>query len=100
MKRASYGKPKLLTQVDLARIQNCDVEDIKKVLRSRRVNYLNAYQTTINNHITAARETDVLSAEEYAEVVAWFNELRDVTDTLDVTVFERVPEKVKKHLAR
>lgn len=68
------------------------------VLREKRQPYLNAYNIALNNHIAGAKEEDKLTDTEFREMLSWFNELRDVTDTLDMTVFDRIPLKVLKHL--
>lgn len=73
-------------------------EKKKAVLREKRQPYLNAYNIALNNHIAGAKEEDKLTDIEFKEMLSWFNELRDVTDTLDMTVFDRIPLKVLKHL--
>lgn len=73
-------------------------EKKKDVLREKRQPYFNAYNIALNNHIAGAKEEDKLTDTEFKEMLSWFNELRDVTDTLDMTVFDRIPLKVLKHL--
>ena len=75
-------------------------EEIKNVYRQRRIPYIEAYNIVMNNHRNGARNEDILSDSEYQEITTWFNELRDVTDTLDTSVFERIPQKVLKHIRR
>ena len=75
-------------------------EEIKNVYRQRRIPYIEAYNIVMNNHRNGARNEDILSDSEYQEIITWFNELRDVTDTLDTSVFERIPQKVLKHIRR
>lgn len=73
-------------------------EKKRAVLREKRQPYLNAYNITLNNHLAGAKEEDKLTDSEYQDMLKWFNELRDVTDTFDMSVFERTPLKVLKHL--
>ena len=73
-------------------------EEKKNVLRQYRQPYFEAYNITLNNHKNGARNEDLLTDSEYQEITSWFNELRDVTDTFDLTVFDRTPIKVLKHV--
>lgn len=91
-------KFKKITSVELTDVCRFgNIEQRKNALRQIREPYYTAYNIAMNNHRNAAREEDVFSAEEYAEALAWFNRLCDVTDTLDAAVFFEVPPKIKKH---
>ncbi len=85
------------------KLENLDLLDAlpdkkRDVLREIRQPYIEAYNITLNNHKNGARKEDLLTDSEYQEITSWFNELRDVTDTFDLTVFDRTPIKVLKHV--
>lgn len=86
-----------LTANDLIKVNKFEIENKKKALRIIRQPYIEAYNIVMNNHRNKARESDVLTDSELLEIAKWFNDLRDVTDTLDISVFAKTPVKVMKH---
>ena len=50
------------------------------------------------NSLFPSKPEDYLTEEEKNEIIIWFDQLRDMPDTNDISCLTNIPEKIRKHL--
>jgi hypothetical protein len=66
--------------------------------RISRKDLMLARNIVLINHLFASKEEDKLSEFEIEEIKIWFDALRDMPDTNDISCLTNIPEKIKKHI--
>ena len=92
MSKVKYGKPRVVSHKDLWANDNPDTQRVSRERLMQARNYV------LINHLFATKEEDRLTEEEITEICVWFDKLRDMPDTGDISCLTDIPEKVKKHL--
>ena len=85
--------PRKITNVDTWANENNPTAQ-----RISRKDLMLARNITLLNHLFASKEKDRLTEEELKEIEVWFDALRDLPETNDISCLTNIPEKVKKHL--
>ena len=92
MSKVKYGKPRVVSRNDTWANNNPSSQ------RVSRQELMQARNIVLLNHLFATKEEDRLTDEEIKEICVWFDKLRDMPDTGDVSCLTDIPQKVKKHL--
>ena len=92
MSKVKYGKPRTVSHKDLW------ANDNPATQRFSRQELMQARNIVLLNNLYPTKESDKLTDEEIAEICVWFDKLRDMPDTGDISCLTDIPEKVKKHL--
>lgn len=66
--------------------------------RISRPKLMQARNIVLINHLFASKEGDKLTDEEIKEIAIWFDKLRDMPETGDISCLTDIPEKVRKIL--
>lgn len=92
MSRIKYGKPRVVSRNDTWANNNPSSQ------RVSRQELMQARNIVLLNNLYPTKEEDRLTDEEITEICVWFDKLRDLPDTGDISCLTDIPEKVKKHL--
>lgn len=91
-KNVKYGKPRVVSHRDMW------VNNNPSSQRVSRQELMQARNIVLLNNLYPTKEGDRLTDEEIAEICVWFDKLRDMPATGDISCLTDIPEKVKKHL--
>ena len=86
-------KPRKITNTDTWANENNPTAQ-----RIARKDLMLARNIVLLNHLFASKEEDKLSDAEVKEIQDWFDALRDMPETNDISCLTNIPEKIKKHL--
>ena len=92
MSKVKYGKPRVVSHKDMWANNNPSSQ------RVSRQELMQARNIVLLNNLYPTKEGDKLTDEEITEICVWFDKLRDLPDTGDISCLTDIPEKVKKHL--
>lgn len=92
MSKTKYLKPRLVSRNDPW------ANNTPKAQRFSRQELMQARNIVLLNNLYPTKEGDKLTDEEIKEIGIWFDKLRDMPATGDISCLTDIPEKVKKHL--
>lgn len=90
--KTKYLKPRLVSYNDAWANNNPTTQ------RFSRQELMQARNIVLLNNLYPTKESDKLTEEEINEICVWFDKLRDMPDTGDISCLTDIPEKVKKHI--